>query len=314
MKILVVDDDVVIHKILEKTLYLSNFQDVTFAASAEEAAGLIARGTEPFDCLLIDINMPGANGDQLCRWVRERPGYAGTPIVMITALGEKKDIDRAFAAGASDYVTKPLNLPNLVYLMEQLRLSMRRKESQERNRAKAGDAAPDDGGVDFAAPMLLGGVAGEVELAAMEKYLIRLSKSGIRHEAGFAFVLRDAARLHSVCPPHIFRRILEVVGAKIAAALAGRNTLIAHAGYGAFVGVADGLAGDEDERAAIEREVGRGLERLGIPTPQGAVLRVVPVMSQPQQLCFAEGERAVEALYRHIGEAEARGWSTALAV
>ncbi|MFC3119506.1 response regulator transcription factor [Jhaorihella thermophila] len=66
MKILVVDDDVVIHKILEKTLYLSNFQDVTFAASAEEAAGLIARGTEPFDCLLIDINMPGGRMATSC--------------------------------------------------------------------------------------------------------------------------------------------------------------------------------------------------------------------------------------------------------
>ncbi len=314
MKILVVDDDLLIHRILEKTLYLSNFKDVAFAASAEEAARIVTRAGAPFDCLLIDMKMPGADGDRLCRWVRKQPGYDKTPIVMITALGDKPDIDRAFAAGASDYVTKPLNLPNLVYLMEQIRLSMKKKEARDRNRARAGQEAAEDGRLGFPEPVLLGRIPGEIELASMEKYLIRLSKSGIRYEAGFAFVIRDAARLHFVCPDHIFRRILEVVGGKIAAALAGRNALIAYAGYGAFVGVADGLSSEEEDRDTLERVVQAGLENLKIPTPQGDVLHVVPIMSLPQALCFAEGQKAVDALYRHIGEAEARCWSESLAV
>lgn len=314
MRILVVDDDPLIHKILDKTLYLSNFQDVSFAASAEEAAEIVARAHSPFDCLLIDMKMPGADGDQLCRWVRRLPDYEKTPIVMVTALGEKPDIDRAFAAGASDYVTKPLNLPNLVYLMEQIRVSMKKNEVRARNRAKTGQGAPDDGKMDFPEPVLLGGIPGEIELASMEKYLIRLSKSGIRNEVGFAVVIKDAARLHFVCPEHIFRRILEVVGAKVAAALPGKNALVAYAGYGAFVGVADGLDCDEEGRDAIEARVQTGLERIRVPSSRGEVLHVVPIMSVPQTLCFAEGQKAVDSLYRHIGEAEARCWSGALAV
>jgi len=307
MKILVVDDDPMIHKILEKTLYLSNFKDVTFAASAEEAAQIIAPARPPFDCMFLDMKMAGAGGDKLCRWVRRLPRYERTPIVMITALGEKADIDRAFAAGASDYVTKPLDLPNFVFQAEQIRLAKRKTRVQENNKPRPEKNASKSNQVYFSKPEFLGGIPGELELTAMERYLFRLSKSGFQNEVGFALVINDAAKLNFVCPHDLFVKILQVVGATIAKSLPATEVFLAYAGYGAFVGVAQGLDCDEEGRGSIERRVRSELEKIVVHSSNGGELHIVPVMSIPQQLCFSEGQKAVDTLYRHIGEAEARG-------
>ena len=89
MRILAVDDDRLILDLLKKTLMLSGIHEVSLAESAEQAAQIIAQASPPFECLLIDMRMPGIEGDDLCYWVRQLPGHEKTPIVMVTALAEK---------------------------------------------------------------------------------------------------------------------------------------------------------------------------------------------------------------------------------
>lgn len=113
MKILAVDDDESILTLLNHALVSSGRHDVTTAVSAKSALETIGRSEQSFDCLLIDIQMPEIDGIQLTECIRRTPGYERPPVLMLTAMHEKVYLDRAFWAGATDYVTKPFDLSDL---------------------------------------------------------------------------------------------------------------------------------------------------------------------------------------------------------
>jgi len=110
MRILAVDDDDLTLSILPILLADAGFNDITLCDSSEAALKLIESKELSFDCFFFDISMPFMHGIELCRRVRVLPGYTHTPIIMLTALSDQSDINEAFAAGASDYITKPFNL------------------------------------------------------------------------------------------------------------------------------------------------------------------------------------------------------------
>jgi CheY-like chemotaxis protein len=114
MKILAADDEPIILDSLSPFLEAVGPHDLTAVASGQDAINLLARPDAPhFDCFLLDIQMPGIDGMALARHIRQQPLYATAPIVMLTAMSEKRYIDRAFCAGATDYVTKPFDLTEL---------------------------------------------------------------------------------------------------------------------------------------------------------------------------------------------------------
>ncbi|MEI2806535.1 MAG: response regulator [Albidovulum sp.] len=109
MKILAVDDDAYIRELLLLIISRSGYEDITVAPSGDAALEAIEVADPAFDCLFFDIQMPGMDGIELCTRVRRIDGYEKTPIIMLTAMTERDFIDRAFAAGATDYVTKPFD-------------------------------------------------------------------------------------------------------------------------------------------------------------------------------------------------------------
>lgn len=109
MKILVVDDDPLIVELLHSSLVAMGFPAPVSAGSAREALDIIAATDTPFGTLLLDIFLPDMDGVELCARVRKSPDYAMTPIIMITASRRLDLMGRAFRAGATDYVTKPLD-------------------------------------------------------------------------------------------------------------------------------------------------------------------------------------------------------------
>ncbi|QFT47548.1 Transcriptional regulatory protein SrrA [Roseivivax sp. THAF40] len=110
MKILIVDDDVHACEILEAYLHEVGYSETTIVTNPDEAYSLLNQGGKPFDCILLDIVMPEKNGIELCRDIRTLESYKNTPIIMITAMTDKKFIDLSFRAGAFDYITKPFEL------------------------------------------------------------------------------------------------------------------------------------------------------------------------------------------------------------
>lgn len=97
MKILAVDDDITALEILELALSAAGYEQFDLAQSAAEALQYLEDATIPYDCLLLDIMMPGMDGVALCRHVRQMPAYAGVPIIMITASKHKDTLTSAIA-------------------------------------------------------------------------------------------------------------------------------------------------------------------------------------------------------------------------
>lgn len=101
MKILAVDDEPIFVEILEVALGELGYHDVTPAFSAQAALREIEHSKETFDCILLDIRMPGTDGVQLCRMIRAMPRYNRVPIMMVTSMSDRSFIDAAFNAGAT---------------------------------------------------------------------------------------------------------------------------------------------------------------------------------------------------------------------
>lgn len=306
MKILIVDDDHLILNLLKKTLAFTGIYDVTLAESAEQAAQIIAQESPPFDFMLIDMRMPRVEGDDLCYWVRQLPEYTKIPIVMVTALAKKAAVDRAFAAGASDYITKPLDLPEFISRINQIKQQIEQNNYRARNSANIQGQKVGADRTDFTKPERVGGIRTEIELSALENYLFHLSKSGISDMGAFSFVIKDAAKLHFVCPRAQYVEILKATGILISKYLSAPQLFLSYAGYGAFVGVAEGVGHHENFRDEIERNVQENLKSIQIPSSIGAPIGVVPFMSTPQKLNVWRGQKAVDTLYRVIAEAEFR--------
>ncbi len=110
IRILAVDDDPFILDFVPVIAGKAGFADITVASSAEEALDLIAASPAPFDCLLLDIRMPGMDGIELCARVRRNSAYSDAPIIMLTGMRDIESLGRAYKAGATDFLTKPFEI------------------------------------------------------------------------------------------------------------------------------------------------------------------------------------------------------------
>lgn len=95
------------------------------ALSGEDA--LDQYGSQKPDVILLDVFLPGIDGFAVCRHIREKLGDTSTPIIMLTGADDVASISRAFELGATDFLTKPINLPLLV---ERVRYALRNRDNE----------------------------------------------------------------------------------------------------------------------------------------------------------------------------------------
>ena len=105
-KILVVDDEEDILELVRYHMAREGYS-VACATSGEEA--LKASASEPVDLIILDLMLPGIDGLEVARRLRENSSTRCTPIIMLTAKGEEADIVAGLELGADDYVTKPFS-------------------------------------------------------------------------------------------------------------------------------------------------------------------------------------------------------------
>ena len=110
-KILVVDDTPHNVKLLADLLGVKGYAVVT-AASGPEALQKVE--VERLDLVLLDVVMPGMSGYEVCRKIRENPATGILPVVMVTALDPAQERIKGLEAGADDFLTKPINQPELL--------------------------------------------------------------------------------------------------------------------------------------------------------------------------------------------------------
>jgi len=105
-RILIVDDNPANVKILQTRLAADGYEIIT-AADGEEAL-VQARQVRP-DLILLDVMMPKLNGLDVCRRLRADPDFPFTPIIMVTAMADSKDVVAGLEAGGDEYLTKPVD-------------------------------------------------------------------------------------------------------------------------------------------------------------------------------------------------------------
>ena len=114
MSILIVDDSPDQRVLLETILRQAGHGHVRLAGSALEAYQELGMdhggrpGPAP-DLMLLDIMMPGINGVEACRTIKACPSVSDIPVIMVTAKTDTSYLQDAFAAGAIDFLTKPVN-------------------------------------------------------------------------------------------------------------------------------------------------------------------------------------------------------------
>jgi CheY-like chemotaxis protein len=114
-KVLIVDDDVR-NVFALASVFEGRGMDVLFAENGKE--GLATLKSNPdVDLVLMDIMMPEMDGYETTRAVRELPEFKALPIVALTAKAMKGDREKSIASGASDYITKPVDVDQLLSLM-----------------------------------------------------------------------------------------------------------------------------------------------------------------------------------------------------
>lgn len=113
--VLVCDDDSVQRLLIRECLESAGMV-VVEAESGREAIELVTNHRPDF--IFMDIEMPGLNGIEVCRILRDRPESEDTPILIVTGADDRETIDLGFEAGATQYITKPLNWPLLGRLVK----------------------------------------------------------------------------------------------------------------------------------------------------------------------------------------------------
>ena len=119
MVILIVDDSRDEQELLSTWLRVAGYGSLMVADSAEAAFGILGldnagQRTEAVDLILMDIMLPGVDGLEACRWITATEWLQDIPIIVVTAKTDEKDLLAAFAAGAMDYIRKPVNPTELV--------------------------------------------------------------------------------------------------------------------------------------------------------------------------------------------------------
>jgi DNA-binding response OmpR family regulator len=135
MRVLIVEDDPAIVRFLERGLAAHGHQAVT-ADNGQDGVQMAA--DETVDFVLLDIMLPGMDGQEALRRIRAR--RPGVPVLMLTARDEVRDKVSALDGGADDYLTKPFDLEELLARMRAL---VRRADQPQASRIQIGDLKMD---------------------------------------------------------------------------------------------------------------------------------------------------------------------------
>ncbi len=110
--ILAIEDDSAIRTVLGVALRAAGFAEVRFALTGDE--GLAIAMAHPPRLVLLDLMLPGMDGREVCRQLRQNDSTKTVPVIMLTALDDERDVVAGLKTGADDYITKPFSTAVLI--------------------------------------------------------------------------------------------------------------------------------------------------------------------------------------------------------
>jgi two-component system cell cycle response regulator len=297
MKVLIAEDSAVARVALETTLSTLGYDCIV--AEDGEAAWELFLASAP-DVVISDWLMPGIDGDELCRRVREHPGPSYTYFILLTSLAAQAHVVRGMEAGADDYLKKPFDTDDLnarliaaarVRALHE-RLHAQQTELEVLNMSLFEEARRDP----------LTHVGNRI---ALREQLPQLAARAERYGQTYCVALYDVDRfkLFNDTQGHLAGdHVLSAVAAAIASKSRTEDTVYRYGGEEFLVVLPEQDL--EDARAATER-VRAGVFALGMPHPASGVGSVVTVSAGVAQLEKADAgdfeavlRRADVGLYR----------------
>ncbi len=253
-RVLAIDDEPSILELLKTALNALGTYEVSTACSAEDAIQLLERVEKPFDCLLLDIQMPDVNGITFCSELRKLTDYRKTPIIMLTAMSDRDYIDRAFAAGATDYLTKPFDLLEL-----RSRLGTAAMLIEEQSRAQSSievakalkDELETNLHFNLEDPISIEDVENVLGYAEFENYVIQLSQGKLFNSFATAVKIANAEELYAKLSSSAFRAVLHDVAAGISRLVRKDGNMLCYRGNGLFLSISHRRNGALHEGAEL---------------------------------------------------------------
>lgn len=242
-RILVVDDELSILELVKTALEtLENF-DVEIASCAADALEWVMDTDKPFDCFLLDIQMPEMDGIELLKQIRILPEYAETPILMLTAMSDRKYIDHAFLEGASDYVNKPFD-----FLELRSRIKLAHSQVEARRKAEVipqQNQSPDRGWqqereFNFEDPLSLVGVKQSLRYIEFDNYVSQLARRKLFGSQAISIMLHEAKLFYDLAGCAGFRTVIREMASGIESAVSDLDCVFSYRGGGVFLLIVHG--------------------------------------------------------------------------
>lgn len=307
MRILAVDDDPIILELLTELLVTIGKHDVETAESGHEALDRISDPNHTrFDCILLDIQMPGMTGIELCGRLRAGDDYARTPIIMITAMSDKTYIDKAFAAGATDYITKPFDIDEVRFRIKSAEARLKEQGGLTRkifsvNRAQQKHQEAEK--VSLHQPVTIVDVDGVIDYFAFENYITQLSRGSLFGSTVFGISIRNIDYLYRESTAFGFECLITDTSEAISDCLKPHQFLIAYAGHGTYLCVVEGGYRPDLER--LTDAINLRLHQMDLYFCDGRKLDFRVCAGQPQRLIWRGGRNALDAVIQAHESAEA---------
>ncbi|MEW9921160.1 PleD family two-component system response regulator [Marimonas sp. MJW-29] len=296
MRILAVDDDPIVLDLLRDALTGDDMQcDLVCCETAEDAMEVMDTDPTQFDCFLLDIMLPGIDGIELCDMVRQKAAYRATPIIMITASRDPSLMGRAFGAGATDFVTKPLNGLDLgarINTAAMLNDSLLRERQAQHSLAEMTAKMR----IRFDEVLALE-TKGVTDFRTLENELLRLPEGCYQMQL-FSLDVVGLRDVHENVSAPAFRQHLEAVATAATGALDGLTFKLAYAGQGRFAGYITGRGrlktDDVVSKATAALQAAWDTERCEADTPP--MLRVETLSDRRLWSGRSAGDRLHEAM------------------
>lgn len=242
-RILVVDDEPSILELVKTALETLEDYQVSIASNATAALEVTEVAEKPFDCFLLDIQMPDTDGIELLRQLRAIPEYVETPVLMLTAMSDREYIDDAFVEGATDYVNKPfdfLELRSRIKCAHSLVESRRKTEKSMQCASDLKCKLETIKQLNFEDPFSINGLGKFLRYIEFDNYVAQLARRKLFGSHAVSIIVQDADLFYHHVGCQGFCDAIQDVASCIQSAASDMECVFSYRGSGVFLAILHG--------------------------------------------------------------------------